>query len=644
MGGAPSIRRALWPLGSLTACRSLLALRSLAALRLLLGGFVLFGSAAAFGHSALLQTTPTDGAMLERAPSSIRLIFNEPVAARAMTLITPTGEHVAPAKIESVEDGLRLELPAQKAQGTYALSWRVTSADGHPVGGTLLFSVGAASRQAGAAAPAASGLAPAIWLDRLLLYAGLLAGVGGALFGAAVAPLRPAARAAARKALWLALAALPVALALQGLDVAGAPWSALFQPWGPGPAVWAAALDTSYGTSVVLMAAAVLAALCALRCHSPRPPRGASAAARSQAATSATSGSGANANANAHAGIDPGAHASAHAVTAPIARSRLPAVALAAALLLAAAFAASGHASSAAPAWLARPAVFLHTLAVLCWAGSLLPLIVLLRADNAGAARALMRFSRLIPAVLIVLAASGASLALMQVDKPASLWRTAYGLVLCAKLALVLILLGLAAINRYRLTDAALAGAEQPRRKLRRMIRIEALLVLAILAVVALWRFTPPPRALDALAPPPAIVLHLGAESEAWRLTLRLARDGHGSADLTREDPPEASPETATHPPMHAVPGMQAMPDMQAMHAMPPAPKALTLLLSNPAQHIEAISHDAIARDDGSWHIDALTLPMAGTWDIELTVLVTDFEQTHLHGSTTIPYPARIQE
>ena len=38
-----------------------------------------------------------------------------------------------------------VSLPDGMANGTYVMSWRVISADGHPVAGSVLFSVGAAS-------------------------------------------------------------------------------------------------------------------------------------------------------------------------------------------------------------------------------------------------------------------------------------------------------------------------------------------------------------------------------------------------------------------------------------------------------------------------------------------------------------------
>ena len=60
----------------------------------------------------------------------------------------------------------------------------------------------------------------------------------------------------------------------------------------------------------------------------------------------------------------------------------------------------------------------------------------------------LIRFSRAIPAAVIVLIASGATLAVVQLRQFDALWTTNYGLVLCAKLAAVLVLIDAAGCER----------------------------------------------------------------------------------------------------------------------------------------------------------------------------------------------------
>src|SRR5262249_20922048 len=100
------------------------------------------------------------------------------------------------------------------------------------------------------------------------------------------------------------------------------------------------------------------------------------------------------------------------------------------------ALAASGHASTAGPEFVTRPAVFVHVVSVAFWIGSLLPLFVLVRGSPDGAA-SLRRFSRTIPYALVLLAASGLVLAYVQLDRFDALWTTDYGSVLVRKLVLV---------------------------------------------------------------------------------------------------------------------------------------------------------------------------------------------------------------
>src|SRR5690606_39242529 len=100
-------------------------------------------------------------------------------------------------------------------------------------------------------------------------------------------------------------------------------------------------------------------------------------------------------------------------------------MALMALMLLGTSLAASGHASTATPGWVARPAVWLHAVAVTLWVGSLLPLTRSLH--GVAQPHLLERFSRGIPAVLLVLFISGGALAYLQFDKPSSLWLSSYG-------------------------------------------------------------------------------------------------------------------------------------------------------------------------------------------------------------------------
>ena len=72
-------------------------------------------------------------------------------------------------------------LPENLPRGTQVVSYRVISADGHPVGGSMVFSIGAVTGTP--AMPKDEGSADGlIWLARIGVYLGLFVGVGGAFF------------------------------------------------------------------------------------------------------------------------------------------------------------------------------------------------------------------------------------------------------------------------------------------------------------------------------------------------------------------------------------------------------------------------------------------------------------------------------
>ncbi len=193
-------------------------------LALLLAILVVVPASPAFAHAALIATEPSDNAVLSSAPAQFSLQFSEPVSPLVLTLVRPDG---TPTTLSSYRlDGQTVEIdaPGPLAKGTHVLSWRVISADGHPVNGSILFSIGAPS-----AAPAVTEaidlpLRAAIWIGRVLLYAGLFLGVGGAFAMAWLTRTREG-EGFVIGALICGLAAAPVSLGLQGLDALGAPLS-----------------------------------------------------------------------------------------------------------------------------------------------------------------------------------------------------------------------------------------------------------------------------------------------------------------------------------------------------------------------------------------------------------------------------------
>src|SRR4051812_25651999 len=94
-------------------------------------------------HAALVGSEPPDGAVLAEAPRELTLRFNEPVSPLAMRLVAPDG-NAAELAVSSASDArITLALRQPLARGSHLVSWRVISADGHPVGGSVAFAIGA---------------------------------------------------------------------------------------------------------------------------------------------------------------------------------------------------------------------------------------------------------------------------------------------------------------------------------------------------------------------------------------------------------------------------------------------------------------------------------------------------------------------
>lgn len=98
------------------------------------------GSSVAHAHADLDRSSPEDRAALTTSPERIELVFNEPVTLLDDTSILGA-KNVA---YDAVVEGRTVTLRPQEAltDGSWAVSWKVISADGHPIGGVLRFTIG----------------------------------------------------------------------------------------------------------------------------------------------------------------------------------------------------------------------------------------------------------------------------------------------------------------------------------------------------------------------------------------------------------------------------------------------------------------------------------------------------------------------
>ena len=252
-----------------------------------------------------------------------------------------------------------------------------------------------------------------------------------------------------------------------------------------------------------------------------------------------------------------------------------------------------------------RPAVFFHASAIALWVGALLPLALALSTERGG--EALHRFSSGIAAIVAVLLLSGVVLAIVQVETPAALLSTAYGRVLLLKLALVAIAFLLAALNRWRLTRKVVAGDTSAAGTMVRVIAVELAVLVTVFCIAALWRFTPPPRAIAVAQSQPAAI-HIHTLQAMADVSVSPGRAGPVAVEIVL---------------------------MNGEFGPLPA-KELSLSFGNPAAGIEPIERQAKLGADGIWRVEDLALPVPGHWEVELAILISDFELRRIKAAVII--------
>lgn len=293
--------------------------------------------------------------------------------------------------------------------------------------------------------------------------------------------------------------------------------------------------------------------------------------------------------------------------------SRVPLVlAVVPAGFVAAAPALAGHASVQSPVALLTGLDVLHVLAMSAWIGGLAALQLVLpaatrRLDAPDRSRllsaALLRFSPVALACVALLLVTGTVQAVLHVDAWSALTDTGFGRAVLIKVGLIAVLIALGAVNRQRVVPALRALAAgggapgSPGRLLRRTLRAEVALVVAVLGVTAALVSYPPPDSLAA-----------GPFSETTELgPLRLeatvdpARVGANEAHLYLLRPSDGAPFTAT--------------------------KELTVTVALPGRDIGPLPVRARSAGPGHYVLDAVQLVPAGEWEVRVAARVTEFDQ-----------------
>lgn len=426
---------------------SALVLRALAAL--LLGWLLaLTGAQAASAHAELLSTTPENGAVLDEAPAEAVLTFNEPVQLIDGSIRLFPGDEDPLALVAHVNNtSVIAVLPADLADGAYALSYRVVSADGHPISGAITFTIGDGQADS-ATAPIVETATPpdtqfAVSALTALQYLSLLVFAGLVLFERLV--LRSTAPPERRSRNILRLTGIGAGTAslllipTSALNVTGNPLTAVIDP----TAWWSGVLWAPVTAAIIVCAGLAGAAVLSTRQLGSRGMR-------------------------------------LLAVLPPL-------LALAAPVLV-------GHTQLMEPRALIIAADLGHLLAGSFWTGGVLGLLLFLaatrvtNAQEAGtspalAAKVVQRFSRVAVWSVVVLAVSGTVMGLMIVGSVDALITTSYGLTLLLKIGIVIPVIAIAAYNGLRLLPriSSRPTARMQWQTLTRTLSYEAALLVAIL-------------------------------------------------------------------------------------------------------------------------------------------------------------------
>lgn len=176
-------------------------------------------------------------------------------------------------------------------------------------------------------------------------------------------------------------------------------------------------------------------------------------------------------------------------------------------MVLAVIHASRGHAGAMSSPVLAIVQQGSHIVAASVWAGGLAALLLVLRQlDPAVRERAVRTFSRVALWAVAVLVLSGIARSLGEMGSLANL-DSRYGAYLIVKAVLLVALIAMGAVNRYR--NVPLAG-ERPD-GLRSVVRAEIALMVVVLAVTSVLAGTTPPRA-DTAAGAPTDVSATGSD------------------------------------------------------------------------------------------------------------------------------------
>ncbi len=431
--------------------------RQLVAALAILVGVLALGTTAASAHATLESSSPADGQSVLTSPSEIRITFSEAVTtiSGGLSVLDADGKTVDVGNSEVV-GGRTLVAPISEtlSDGTYVATYRVLSADGHPVSGSLLFAVGAGALDR-SAQPSSSG--DRLWeiiggISRFIMYLAALVAAGVAFF---LAFIHDHAEDRWRIVPFVRIGSILALLSAIGIVMSQA---ALLTGKGAGAVTDSTVLRDVLNQNLGWSLALLMIGLAAVHLSTDIPKKVVSQS-----------------------------------------------LALYGGLAVTVSFAVWGHATELSPTAISLAADAIHATAAALWLGGLVGLVMVLSVRTPETVRTtagiIGRFSRM--AFWSVIALTLAGLTLTITGSGASLnsiLTTTWGQLVLAKIGLTLIVVLIAAWNRRTLVPSLTSPTENTGElavrwaTLLRTIRAEAVLLVAVVALTAIVVNVPPAR------------------------------------------------------------------------------------------------------------------------------------------------------
>ena len=464
----------------------------LVGLGLLAAAGPLAGTAGA--HATLVSSSPGNDEVVSAAPREVVLTFDDGVTVDdgGVKVLDPRGNEVADGGPSSSDDGLEVRQGIDAgAKGTYTVSYRVLSDDGHVIDGSYVFHIG--NRTGTATTTTTSQTDPLRVLNafgRWVALSGALL-VGGVLAMALFVDRRGSADEPADGE------------AADGAEVDG---EAADARRGDDAEGWTGGLASARFLLLPGAASVLFGAGLSLLASAADLSGGSLADGPGSVGTFVTATwSGSVAGVRVLVAL-----VLVLAVAGATLLRRVPwlaAVCVLAALVLPSA---GGHAWTASPAWLAVASDALHVLAAAAWVGALGVLVLTWDGSRSRAAG----FSRMALVAAPLTIATGLLNTWLQERSVSALTDTSHGRLVLAKLVGALAMLAFGWVHRRQLADAA--------RWTGRAIasyRVEAVIGIAVVAVTAVLVGTPPGREARPDAEPVQMVRQAGDTTVRMQVT-----------------------------------------------------------------------------------------------------------------------------